>query len=84
MFPSGEKYMYEGWIVERWETSVSDAKSLVLVSLLDQHGQVSIVVQDLRDPNRRRFRFTSQHYPAYRNILEEFRLELWTQLTTGI
>ena len=58
---------------ERWETPVSDAVSLAMVSLVDQGG-LHITVQDLRDPIRRRFRFSFQQVPAYRNILEEYRL----------
>jgi hypothetical protein len=57
---------------KRWETPVSDAKSLAMVSLLD-NGELSITVQNARDPERRRFRFTFKNYPAYRNILEEYR-----------
>lgn len=58
---------------ERWDTPVSDAKSLAMVSLVDQDG-LHITVQDLRDPARRRFRFSFQQVPAYRNILEEYRI----------
>ena len=57
---------------ERWETPVSDAASLAMVSLLDQDG-LHITLQDLRDPGRRRFRFSFERVPAYRNILEEYR-----------
>ena len=57
---------------ERWETPVSDAASLALVSLVDQDG-LHITVQDLRDTDRRRFRFSFERVPAYRNILEEYR-----------
>lgn len=57
---------------ERWETPVSDARSLALVSLVDQGG-LHITVQDLRDSARRRFRFSFARVPAYRSILEEYR-----------
>ena len=43
-----------------------------MVSLVDD-GKLKLTFQDLRDPMRRRFRFTFKTYPAYRNILEEFR-----------
>ena len=62
--------------IERWETPVSDAKSLAMVSLLD-NGKFSITVQDLRDPQRRRFRFTFTNYPAYRNMLEVYQSNFW-------
>jgi hypothetical protein len=57
---------------ERWDTPVSDARSLAMVSLLDDDG-LHITIQDLRDPDRRRFRFSFRRVPAYRNILEEYR-----------
>ena len=71
--------MYEDWKVERWETPVSSAKSLAMVSLIDE-GCLAIILQDLRDPSRRRFCFTFSNYPVYRNILEEYRTELWERL----
>jgi len=57
---------------DRWETAVSDVKSLAMVSLVDQDG-LHVTVQDLRDPGRRRIRFTFRKVAAYRNVLEEFR-----------
>ena len=65
--------------IERWETPVSAAKSLAMVSLLD-NGNLSITVQDLRDPERRRFCFTFKNYPAYRNMLEEYQTSLWEEV----
>ena len=62
--------------IERWQTPVSDAKSLAMVSLLD-NGKLSITVQDLRDPERRRFRFTFKNYPAYRTMLEVYQSNFW-------
>lgn len=57
---------------ERWQTPVSDARSLAMVSLLDRDG-LRITVQDLRDPARRRFEFLFRRVVGYRNLLEEFR-----------
>lgn len=54
----------------RWETPVSDAEHLVMDCLLDQND-LHVTVQDLHG---RRFRFSFQRVPAYRNILEEYRL----------
>jgi hypothetical protein len=71
--------MTKGWDVQRWDTPVSDVQSLAMVSLVDR-GQLSIVLEDVRSPKRRRFRFIFSKYPAYRNILEEYRLKLWKQL----
>ncbi|MBI4356110.1 MAG: hypothetical protein HY597_06670 [Candidatus Omnitrophica bacterium] len=73
--------MYEGWQFERWETPVSAAGSLALVSLIDD-GNLRIVLQDHHNPKRRRFQLTFSKFPAYRNILEEYRTELWTKLST--
>ena len=64
--------MTEAFQEERWETPVSNAKSLAMVSLVDWNG-LHITVQDLRDPERRRYQFTFRCVPAYRNILEEYR-----------
>lgn len=72
--------MYENWQIERWETPVSDAGSLAMVSLIDD-GKLSITVQDLRDPEARRLCFVFSKYPAYRNILEEYRTQLWAMLS---
>ena len=75
---------------ERWETPASDARSLALVSLLDQDG-LHITVQDLRDPAGRRFQFSFERVPAYRDILEEYRTSEpppvervgWTRIDPG-
>jgi hypothetical protein len=72
--------MYKNWKVENWETPVSRAHSLLMVSLLDDCKRLSIILQDVRDPTRRRFRFSFSNYPVYRNILEEYRLEIWVQM----
>jgi hypothetical protein len=57
---------------KRWETPVSDAESLAMVSLIDKKN-LEIILQDLRDPNRRRFKFIFYQVAAYKNILEEYR-----------
>lgn len=57
---------------ERWQTPVSDARSLAMVSLHDREG-LHITLQDLRDPARRRFEFVFRRVAAYRNLLEEYR-----------
>ena len=57
---------------KRWETPVSDADSLAMVSLTDRKN-FEIILQDLRDSKRRRFKFTFEKVAAYINILEEYR-----------
>jgi hypothetical protein len=50
-----------------------------------------ITVQDLRDPERRRFCFSFEQVPAYRNVLEEYRTSEpapaqrlgWTRIDSG-
>ncbi|MET0400190.1 MAG: hypothetical protein ABW277_25595 [Longimicrobiaceae bacterium] len=62
--------------VERWETPVSDARSLRLVSLVDD-GALRLTLEDAADPVRRRWTFVFASVPAYRNVREELRLGLW-------
>ncbi len=69
--------LYTNWVLERWETLITDAKSLVLVSLVDMHGILSIQLEAQRDTHQRRFQVDFTRYPCYRNLLEEYRLELW-------
>lgn len=68
--------MYKDWKVARWNTPVSDERLLGMVSLVDD-GQLTIVVEDSLN---RQFRFIFTEYPAYRNIREEYRTELWQKL----
>lgn len=71
--------MYKDWQIKRWDTPVSDVKPLVMVSLIDD-GTLRITVEAGRLDNRSRWCFTFESYPAYRNILEEYRLGLWQHL----
>lgn len=68
---------------KRWETPVSDAISLSMVSLVDKKS-LEIVLQDLRDPQRKRYKITFVNVAAYKNILEEYRLsESFSRKTYG-
>jgi hypothetical protein len=71
--------MYDDWQIKRWTTPVSDVESLVMVSLIDD-GTLRITFEAPRLSNRPRWCFTFESYPAYRNILEEYRLGLWNHL----
>ena len=63
----GKKQQYT-----RWDTPGSDARSLVMVSLVDR-GELCVTVVDMQTPDELLdFRFVS--VAAYRNILEEYRL----------
>jgi hypothetical protein len=68
--------LYEGWQLQRWETPISDLKSVSMVSLIDD-GALSITVEAARESGRPRWCFRFEQVPIYRNILEEYRLELW-------
>jgi hypothetical protein len=57
--------------IERWQTPVSEARGLVMRSLLDGNGDLRIVVEDW--PDGRRFEFTFHRVAGYRNVLEEYR-----------
>lgn len=57
----------------RWDTPVSNAASLAMVSLVDQDG-LHVTVQDHGDPERRRYRFSFARAPIYRNLDESFRM----------
>lgn len=61
---------------------MSYAGSLRLVSLTDD-GALKIVVEDAHSPNRLRWQFTFSKAPAYLNLLEEYRLELWGMRSPG-
>jgi hypothetical protein len=69
--------MYEDWEFERWETPVSNERLLSMVSLIDDSEILAIVIDGL--PNKR-IRFVFTDYPAYRNIQELYRTELWNKL----
>jgi len=70
--------MYENWHLRRWETPMSDVDHLFMESLTDRGGRLQIEVGDyVNNEAVSRYRITFENYPAYRNILEEYRLQLW-------
>jgi len=70
--------MYKDWKIKKWDTPVSDVNGLALISLKDiaRENKLSI----LFETNNKKLEATFDNYPAYRNILEEYRLELWKHL----
>ena len=70
--------MYEDWAAERWETPFHDVESLVMVSLIDD-GSLEVVLEDARGEARNRWSVCFEQVVAYRNILEEYRLALWSR-----
>ena len=70
--------MYQGWVITRWETPVGDIeRGLTVVSVIDSDQELSVTLEASRDPGRPRWRVRFRHYPAYRNIDEAYRLDLW-------
>jgi len=72
---------YETWIIKRWETPFSAIGSIALASLVDD-GQLTITFEAPREPGRPRWKVKFDKIAGYRNLLEEFRLELWQHLDT--
>ena len=70
--------MYENWKFERWETPISNERLLSMISLVDDGEKLSIIVGKF--PDSKHVRFVFKDYPAYRNIQELYRTELWNKL----
>jgi hypothetical protein len=71
--------MYENWKFERWETPISNERFVSMISLVDDGDRLSVVVGSL--PGRKDVQFIFTEYPAYRNIQELYRTELWSKLS---
>lgn len=67
------------WQIERWETPISDLAAIQMASLSDC-GKLQITIEAAQGSERLRWRFDFDTYPGYRNLLEEFRQELWAHL----
>jgi hypothetical protein len=74
-----ESWAYDSWEVERWDTPVSDLAGLVLVGLVDHRG-LHLILEEARSSARARWAMRFDHYPAYRNVPEEYRSALWDHL----
>lgn len=72
--------MYEGWSICRWETPVVDENRLLMVSLADVDRELVLLLESGRGTGRPRWRVRFRKYPAYRNIDEAYRTELWNWL----
>jgi len=70
--------MYVNWKIKRWETPISDAKNLGMVSLKDSASPNTLEI--LLNDGTKEIIIIFNNYPAYRNILEEYRLKLWHHL----
>ncbi len=71
--------MFKGWEASRWDTPVSNLKSIAMVSLIDD-GSLTITLEDLRDPKRKQWSFFFKSAPVYFNLMEEFRGEMWGEI----
>lgn len=71
---------YKQWRIERWDTPLSDIESVALASLSDSAGELAITIEAPRESGRPRWEIVFDTYPGYRNLLEEFRLQLWEHL----
>jgi|GEM_PF-2297950 len=72
--------MYKDWRISRWETPVVDVDRLLMVSLADVGRELVMLLECLHAPGRPRWRVRFRQYPAYRNIDEAYRTELWRWL----
>ncbi len=72
--------MYKGWGISRWETPVVDEDRLLLVSLADADQELVLLLESGRAPGLPRWRVRFRQYPAYRNIDEAYRTDLWSWL----
>jgi hypothetical protein len=72
--------VYEGWRVDRWETPVGDVDRLLMVSLVDATRELTAIFEASWMPSRPRWRVRFRDYPAYRNIDEAYRNELWRHI----
>lgn len=71
--------MYEGWRICRWETPVVDENRLLMLSLADVERELILLLESSR-ADRQRWRVRFRRYPAYRNIDESYRTDLWRWL----
>jgi hypothetical protein len=72
--------MYEGWLITRWETPVVDVDRLLLVSLIDANRELTLILEESGKADRPRWRVRFRRCPAYRNIDEAYRTDLWRHL----
>ena len=70
---------YLRWRIARWPTPVSDIRAVAMASLIDD-GTLRITLEATRLVPRERWCISFERYAGYRNIMEEYRLELWRHL----
>jgi len=72
--------MYEQWLIARWDTPVVDIDQLLMVSLVDSRGELTLTFEAFRSPERPRWTVRFGKSLGYRNIDEAYRLGLWRWL----
>ena len=65
---------YNNWEPKKWKTDLSELDYLFFESLSDSEKGLVITLSNSQDVN---FEVIFKNYPAYRNVLEEYKLNLW-------
>lgn len=65
---------YNSWKPKNWETDLPESNDLFFEYLSDSEKGLVITLSNNKD---HKFEIIFDNYPAYRNILEEYRLNLW-------
>lgn len=70
--------MYENYRFLRWHSPMSEVRNLFMDSLHDHAAGLEIDLSEWLDGTQvAQFKVTFAKYAAYRNIQEEYRLEMW-------
>lgn len=73
--------MYDNWRFEKWVTPISSMRTVILESLQDGSDGLTVIVETDEKPEVDiRVSFYFAKAPAYRNIQESYRTELWAKL----
>lgn len=65
---------YNNWKPKKWKTDLSELEYLFFESLCDSEKGLIITFSNSQGVN---FEIVFENYPAYRNVLEEYKLNLW-------
>jgi len=65
---------YTNWKPKKWETNVSELEYLFFESLSDSEKGLTITLSNSEGLN---FEILFENHPIYRNVLEEYKLNLW-------
>ena len=65
---------YTNWKPKKWKTNVSELEYLFFESLSDSDKGLIITLSNSEGLN---FEVQFENHPVYRNILEEYKLNLW-------